>query len=485
MLHLITGTPGAGKTLYAVSLIVKYEDANDRALIYNAAALKHNKELIEKHNLADYFASYTYFSKKTKEQETVLFEPDHFDYFNDQLRTENIFLDIQFYNGICKIIKNDLDLDLKTLKDIRHIYANIDGLKVPNVRPIEIDWRKCPDGSIIFYDEIQLIYEYSTDNKQDKESIVKELTIHRHRAFDIYGITQFPSLVHTNFRAVVGLHYHLHRGWGAPSATVYVWANCRDKPNSLGNKLTAERDFRFNYPKRLYQYYESATANTVKLRVPLKLFAILIIPLLGLFMVGNMLFGGGNNFLGTIFGSKEKTEEVKKETSNTPLDVNKQTSTPTQASNVPLDLSQECRKAVNLEKPECVKWFDDLSKSGASVQSNESNAFVVSYNPNQPYDVDLSNIPLQIVDYPRLTGCAKKPTGELVGIDQQGNIMPNLDKNACLKWLKGERLFDYTKQPTQVNNNAPVPNQTNNTQSSELSIQELAKIEHAKEIGLM
>ena len=56
MLHLITGTPGAGKTLYAVSLIVKYEDANERALIYNAAALKHNKELIEKHNLVRYLS---------------------------------------------------------------------------------------------------------------------------------------------------------------------------------------------------------------------------------------------------------------------------------------------------------------------------------------------------------------------------------------------------------------------------------------------
>lgn len=92
---------------------------------------------------------------------------------------------------------------------------------------------------------------------------------------------------------------------------------------------------------------------------------------------------------------------------------------------------------------------------------------------------------MQIVDYPRLTGCAKKPTGELVGIDQQGNIMPNLDKNACQKWLNGERLFDYTKQQTQVNNNAPVPNQTNNTQHSELSIQEMAKIEQAKTEGLI
>lgn len=445
MLHLITGTPGAGKTLFAVSLIVKYEDANTRALIYNAAALKHNKELIEKHNLSDYFASYSYFSKKTKLQETVFFESNHFDYFDAQLRPENIFLDIQFYNGICKTIKNDLDIDLKTFKDVRHIYANIDGLKVPNVRPVEVDWRKCPDGSIIFYDEIQLIYEYSTDNKQDKENIIKELTIHRHRAFDIYGITQFPSLVHTNYRAVVGLHYHLHRGWGAPSATVYVWANCRDKPNSLGNKLTAERDFRFNYPKRLYQFYESATANTVKLRVPLKLFAILLIPLVGLVMVGNMLFGGERTFFGTIFGSSEqKTQSVanKNEIDNKPA------SNPLSAANAPnnqFNADLECRKAVNVEKPECVKWFNDLSNNKSSVTSTGQVVQTVSYNPNKPYDFDY-HPQLQPTDFPRMSGVVKLSSGKLVALDQQGNYMLDVSQQDCQKWLNGYRPFNYFVQ---------------------------------------
>ena len=450
MLHLITGTPGAGKTLYAVSLILKSEDANERALIFNAAAIKHNIELIKKHDLADYFSSYSYFSKKTKEQETLLFEPDYFDYLSEQKRTDNIFLDIQFYNGICKIIKTDLDIDLKMLKDVRHIFANIDGLKVPNVRPIEIDWRKCPDGSIIFYDEIQLIHEYSTENKQDKESIVKHLTIHRHRAFDIYGITQFPSLVHPNFRAVVGLHYHLHRGWGAPAATVYVWANCRDKPNSLGNKLTAERDFRFSYPKRLYQFYESATANTVKLRVPLKLFAILIIPLLGLFMVGNMLFGGGNNFLGTIFGSEEeKTETVKNTNVQTPSDVNKQTSTTSPVANQASDLSALCRHAVNLEKPECVKWFDDLSKNNSSVDSTGQVVQTVSYNPSKPYDFDQQEIQVTPTDFPRMSGVVKMANGRLMAIDQQGNYMQSVSQNDCKKWLSGYRPFNYFAQKQQ------------------------------------
>lgn len=464
MLHLITGTPGAGKTLYAVFLIDNYEKANQRALEYNAAALKKNNEEIEKNGLAHYFLSHTYFSKKTKENETLIFEPDYFNYLGSKQRTEDMFLDIQHYNGILKVIKNDLNLDLKHLKDVRHIYANIDGLKVDNVRPIEIDWRKCPDGSIIFYDEIQLIFEYSTNNKQDKEKIVEELTIHRHRAFDIYGITQFPSLVHTNYRAVVGLHYHLHRGWGAPSATVYVWANCRDKPNSLGNKLTAERDFRFNYPKRLYEIYESATANTVKLRIPFKLFAILLIPLFGLIMVGNTLIGGERTFLGTIFGPNK--EEVKKETPITDK-INVQAPDPTVQTEFKVDI--ECRKAVNLEKPQCIEWFNGLSKNNASVNSQGA-VTTVAYNPDQPYDFAPEQ-QIQIRDYPRLTGCAKKPTGDLVGIDQQGNIMPKISQKDCQRWLSGERLFDYTRSPVQVQNNASSYNQINTSDNIQQATQ--------------
>jgi len=486
MLHLITGTPGAGKTLYAVFLIDNYEKANQRALDYNASALKHNAALIEKNNLADYFASYTYFSKITKEYETVIFEENHFAYLAEKQRPESIFLDIQFYNGILKNIKNDVDIELKQLKDVRHIYANIDGLKVENVRPIEIDWRACPDGSIIFYDEIQLIHEYSTDNKQDKDNIVKHLTIHRHRAFDIYGITQFPSLVHTNYRAVVGLHYHLHRGWGAPSATVYVWANCRDKPNSLGNKLTAERDFRFNYPRRLYEIYESATANTVKLRVPLKLFAILLIPLVGLIMLGNSIFGGEKTFFGTIFGSN-KTEQTQKTpdekvnaAENTKPDaLQKSAAAPDSADS----LSDTCRIAANVDKPECIKWFDDLSKSGSSVSSS-GQVTTVSYDSAKPYDFK-PQPQMQIRDYPRLTGCAKNLKGQYVGIDQQGNLMPEVSQADCKKWISGYRVFDYTKAPLEVKNNAEIPAETNNTQAPQPTVHEPAQIEEAKVQGLI
>ena len=471
MLHLITGTPGAGKTLYAVFLIDNYEKSNQRALDYNATALKANAETIEKNQLNHYFESHTYFSKKTKERETVIFEPDYFNYLGSKQRTENMFLDIQFYNGILKTIKNDLNLDLKQLKDVRHIYANIDGLKVDNVRPIQIDWRKCPDGSIIFYDEVQLIFEYSTDNKQDKENIVKELTIHRHRAFDIYGITQFPSLVHTNFRAVVGLHYHLHRGWGAPSATVYVWANCRDKPNSLGNKLTAERDFRFNYPRRLYEIYESATANTVKLRIPLKLFAILLIPLVGLVMVGNMLFSGERTFFGTIFGSDDK-KEVKKETS-TADKTNVQASDP--KAQVQFNADIDCRKAVNVEKPECVQWFNDLTKNGGSVSGDLNETTLVQYDPSKPYDQSKiqEKIQYQVTAKPVFSGCMKK-NGKYVAYTQQGTIINDVSQSDCAKLIENnDRPFNYFKVDSNATFNTQINNQNPVQQTAEQVVQPL------------
>ncbi|MEF9957663.1 MAG: zonular occludens toxin domain-containing protein [Acinetobacter sp.] len=437
MLHLITGTPGAGKTLYAVSLIVKQKRQNDLALIYNATAYADNKLLIDKNDLKDYFASHTYFSKITKQEETVLFKENYFDYFQEKAFPDSVFLDIQFYNAICKSLKDDLNVDLKQLKDYRHIHANIDGLKVDNVRPIEIDWRKCPDGSIIFYDEIQLIPEYSTDNKQDKENIIKHLTIHRHRAFDIYGITQFPSLVHPNFRAVVGLHYHLHRGWGAPSATVYVWANCRDKPNSLGNKLTAERDFRFNYPKHLYKYYESATANTVRLRVPLKLFAILLIPLLGLFMLISSVTSNNSSFLGRLFGGGEKEQVENKQ--------NKPTENINQTAQGITDPSVECRKGANVEKPECVKWFNDLSKPQTS-----SNVVVVSYDPSNPYDSSIQQtISYEVTAKPVFSGCTKF-NGKYIAYTQQGTKL-ELTRNECKRLIDdGDRPFNYFQQEQKI-----------------------------------
>lgn len=227
MLHLITGTPGSGKTLYAVSLIMDYH--------------KQNLALLEKG-----------------------LEP-------------------------------------------RTIYADIDGLDIEGVEPAPEDWRDTPDGSIIFYDEIQQRDAFK--KAKGDNDIVNALQVHRHTGHDIYGITQFPILLHANFNAVVGIHWHLHRGWGLSAATVYQWAYSVTAPNTPSNKKLAENSFRFNYPKDLFQYYKSATVHTHKARIPKKFFLIIAFIIFGAFFVYKVLFQSDNFIMNKVRGESPPSSE--------------------------------------------------------------------------------------------------------------------------------------------------------------------------------
>lgn len=374
-------------------------------------------------------------------------------------------------------------LELQKQFPDRKIYSDIEGLQIDGVEQSPDDWRTTPDNSIVIYDEAQQHERFRAGTQANKDEIVQKLQVHRHTGHDIWFITQSPRFLNAFVLDLVGEHYHLHRPYGAKLASVYYWRSVRKQPQSLASRELAENEFLFKYPKELFDVYKSATQHNVKLKIPKKLWLIVAAIVVMLGFVVKMIYSDGsqkmlNGTLGT--GSQNPELEVKKETTNSALTV-KSASDLSSA-----DLNIECRKGVNVEKPECVAWFDSISKNGVSINpQQQASAQHITYDVNDPYNVDLSNVPLQVVDYPRLTGCAKKPTGEIVGIDQQGNIMPNLNKSACQKWLNGERLFDYTKQPTQVNNNASIPNQTNNTESSQLSIQELAKIEQAQSEGLI
>src|SRR5690606_14855193 len=126
------------------------------------------------------------------------------------------------------------------------------------------------------------------------------------------------------------------------------------------------------------------------------------------------------------------------------------------------DLSQECRKAVNIEKPACVKWFDDLSKNKSSVSST-GEVYQAFYNPSKPYDFEYVPEKLNPTDFPRMSGVVKLSSGRLMALDQQGNYMPSVSPSDCQKWLDGYRPFNYfaSSQQQQRERSAPEQPQLN------------------------
>ena len=272
MLYLVTGTPGTGKTSLVVTKLDKIESQNKVNLVKNKAIYEHNQKIIDKHNLYDDFGFYEYETgtAHTLKREIEVLSDDYFFMFQndyEDLRPDDYFLRSTRYNEIItKIAERDGIKDLKLLQQVRTIYSNIANLKIDYVRALEYDWRLTPDGSIHVIDEVQLVEPYS-DTKA-KPSLIQDLTIHRHRGFDFYFLTQAPSLLHPTVKELIGCHYHLTKPYGVKTM-VYQFGSCRPYPNTMANKLNAETKFSFSPPARIYKLYKSTTINTHQKRFPL------------------------------------------------------------------------------------------------------------------------------------------------------------------------------------------------------------------------
>lgn len=298
MLALVTGVPGAKKTVFVVSKLDKTESENKVNLIKNIAFYEHNQKIINDNSLQNeltYYYEDVGSGHELKQVLTVL--PDYyFDILNqeyDDLRPDDYYKVATIYNIIiARIIETESIKGFKYLLPVRTIYTNINALKIDFVRSLYdlldersyVDWRKAPDGSIIVIDEIQLIAPFDQTKNKD-EPIIQHLTVHRHRGFDFYLITQSANLLHVQMKDLIGLHWHITVPWGWVSK-VYQYGSYRQNPNAVSIKMAAERKFNFSPPDRLFKLYKSTTINTHKKRIPYKplfIFSALIIFALSLF----------------------------------------------------------------------------------------------------------------------------------------------------------------------------------------------------------
>ena len=346
-------------------------------------------------------------------------------------------------------------LAIDYLKAGRRVFTNIDEFNYEGVEklPENDDWTNTPIGSVVIYDEAQQFefLQYKGREKLSSDHRVKELEVHRHTGHDIILITQSPSFLHNHVLSLVGEHYHLHRAYGRSYADVFLWRYTAHSPDSTGAKNKAESHTKFKPDAKIFDKYKSTEVDTHKLKIPPLYFKLGGFLACVLLLIGYMVFGSDNPFLSASKIKENADIASGKKQAEQPLVGSQAASASISSPGAAPDLSVECRKAVNLEKPECIKWFDDLTKNGSSVTSTGQVVQTVSYNPNKPYDFEYQP-QVQPTDFPRMSGVIKLSTGRLMAVDQQGNYMPEISARDCQKWLDGYRPFDYfaQKQTQQV-----------------------------------
>ncbi|WP_425219092.1 zonular occludens toxin domain-containing protein [Ralstonia solanacearum] len=146
-------------------------------------------------------------------------------------------------------------------------------------------WHECPEKSIIVIDEVQKVMPPRPSSSRPPQH-VSELETHRHKGFDLFFMTQDPSLVDNHLKKLAGEHIHLIRQWGRQKADLYKMQKVQDPTNA---NLKRALHSTFPYPKKVFEWYKSADAHTHKKAVPFKYYLMYALPVVAL---ATAAFGG-------------------------------------------------------------------------------------------------------------------------------------------------------------------------------------------------
>lgn len=335
-----------------------------------------------------------------------------------------------------------------------------DGTIVPAIRPMfsdinehaerndfiskaPADWREVEDGSIIFYDEVHFRDEYLDQSRyMSQNPMIKELSTHGHRNIDIYLITQDPRRLEKSIRALIFKMFLVKRPANLPPfANVYTfdrwlgdpWAASKNKDNVHDERL-------FHFKKKYQDAYKSASGHTsVKFRIQRKFIVAIvsIICMIGLSIFLFKISGMGKivSDAADVSGMKEKTKVDDKQIM--------QSAYSTQSADI---AEIDCRKAINVEKPECVEWFNNLEKNKGSVTTGDNGAAIVSYNPAQPFDNKIQeSVQYTVTAKPVFSGCTKM-NGRYQAYTQQGTKL-DVSQSDCQRLIRdNDRPFNYFAQ---------------------------------------
>lgn len=130
-------------------------------------------------------------------------------------------------------------------------------------------WAK--PGDVIIYDEVQQVWKPRANGSAVPPDI-GALETHRHKGVDFVLITQGINLTERNLSMLCGRHLHVRRVANLPFAIVYEWDGA--SRSLLYSKAMAKEKWRYN--RATYKRYKSAELHTkAKKRLPTVLWILL------------------------------------------------------------------------------------------------------------------------------------------------------------------------------------------------------------------
>lgn len=316
-----------------------------------------------------------------------------------------------------------MDLALNSDKSRPIFFCNFKDLRIDKLKEHGLDarlmnsfedWISCPDGSLIFIDEIQEFTRH-VQTKAKTEELPEHFTLlekHRHRGIDIFIVTQHPMFIHTHLRRLLEKHTHMQRAIGLPYSNMRQWHNVCNEPEdaknaTIQNGCTVEI-YRPN--KQVFQFYTSTVKDTHKFKVPKKLLTYLSLILIGLLVsayfaqgfVSKYILGGGSS------------DSVS-------------TDSPSESAPPATSIAATDSK------------FYASSNSNKKIDPNEGLIFDPS-NPTDYKPVDYR----PPVDFPRVKGVIIWD-GKCHAYSQQGTPM-EVSQKVCMQYFNN-RQFDYLKDP--------------------------------------
>lgn len=126
-------------------------------------------------------------------------------------------------------------------------------------------WREIPPGGILIVDECQDYFPVRQPG-QPPEWILMLARL-RQFGMQLWLITQEPRNIDSFVRRLIGAHVHIERKMGTRSAVTFRWEKvAEDVQDYHARKASAKSAFR--QTKKNFQYYTSATQHLVKRKLP-------------------------------------------------------------------------------------------------------------------------------------------------------------------------------------------------------------------------